>query len=128
MDLKLPDEPITAVIERDSIKYVLGNLISNAIKFTPRGGKIHLRLSRSGKAARFEVEDTGPGVPEGQIDQIFKKFQRGSPEPTGGEESTGLGLYIVGRIVEQLGGEIRCRSIEGEGACFTFDLPIAPRS
>ncbi len=126
IDLRLPDDPIQVVTIRESVLHILANLLSNAIKFTPPGRAVRLRLAREGDKARFEVQDEGPGIPRAQISRLFRKFQRSTAEPTGGENSTGLGLFIVGRLVDQLGGEIRCRSIEGEGACFIFDLPVEP--
>jgi len=123
--LELPRDTLQAMTHRESLQHVLDNLLSNAIKYTPPGKSVRVALSHLGSIFRFEVYDEGPGIPADQNDRIFNKYQRGNAIPTGGEDSTGIGLYIVDRLVTELGGKIHCRA-EEEGSCFILDLPADP--
>ena len=97
---------------------VLENLISNAIKYSEIGGNIFVRVYEERGKAILSVTDEGPGLSEHDQAQLFKRFARLTPEPTGGEHSSGLGLSIVKRLVEDMGGEVWCRSKLGEGSTF----------
>lgn len=97
---------------------VLDNLISNAIKFSPEGKTITVGANKVDNAIEFTIKDEGPGFSEDDKLKMFKKFQKLSAMPTGGENSTGLGLSIVKMIVDKLGGSIRVESKIGEGSCF----------
>ncbi len=117
------------VLHSDNLKLrsVFDNLISNAIKYAPIGGKIHLKMQRKDGHAVFSVSDNGPGVKEEDKERLFKKFQRLSAKPTGGEVSTGLGLYITKSYIESLGGTIEVsKSMRLAGAKFTINLPVEP--
>jgi len=105
------------------MRRVLDNLISNAIKFSPPGSTIKVRVSRSGTGWRFEVQDQGPGISENDRSRLFQDFARLSARPTGGEKSTGLGLAIAHRMVEAHGGQINVISEAGQGAIFWFTIP-----
>jgi signal transduction histidine kinase len=105
------------------IRQVLDNLISNAIKFSPPGSIIKVRVSRSGTGWRFEVQDQGPGISENDRSRLFQDFVRLTARPTGGEKSTGLGLAIARRMVEAHGGQIGVISEAGRGATFWFSIP-----
>ena len=107
---------------------VLGNLIGNAVKFTPPGGTVTLTLTptATGRGVRFSCEDTGMGIPANEIDSLFTSFTRASNAAAQQIPGTGLGLVIVRTIVEQHGGVVGLRSSEGEGTTVTVDLPLAP--
>jgi signal transduction histidine kinase len=116
----------------DEVRFeqILGNLITNAIKFTPAGGKITIRLwypiQPSGKAKqglKFEVEDTGIGIPEKFMDILFTKFGEHGRQGTTGEKSFGLGLPMLKGLIDSHGGNVVVKSKEGEGTIFTVFLP-----
>lgn len=101
---------------------VLENLISNAIKFSPRGKNIRVKAGKYNRIVRIEVMDQGPGIRKEDMPKLFKKFQRLAARPTGNEDSTGLGLSIVKRFVDSMGGEVHCESTFGEGANFIVEF------
>ncbi|RYD62084.1 MAG: ATP-binding protein, partial [Verrucomicrobiaceae bacterium] len=100
-------------------------LLSNAIKFTPPGGTVRLEWVLERDEAGFEVSDTGPGFAAEDLPKIFSRYARMSARPTGGETSTGLGLSMVKRLVDEEGGRVRLVSEPGEGAVFRISFPIA---
>ena len=102
---------------------VMDNLLSNAIKFTYPGGSIRVWPELEARAVRIHVSDTGQGLDEADLKDVFTGFKKLSARPTGGESSTGLGLAIVKKIVEAHGGTVGVRSRKGEGAVFTVSLP-----
>ncbi len=103
---------------------VIENLLSNAIKYSPFEKRIWVRLEKSEEFVRFSVRDEGPGISREDQEQMFGFFQRLSALPTGGENSTGVGLAIVKQIVELHGGHIWVESALGEGAEFIVKLPM----
>lgn len=105
------------------IRQVLDNLISNAVKYSPPGSAVRLRVTRLGAGWHFEVQDEGPGISEKDRSRLFQDFAHLSARPTGGEKSTGLGLAIARRMVEAHGGQIGVVSESGHGATFWFDIP-----
>lgn len=102
---------------------ILDNLVSNAIKFSPSGTKIELKVTEAEKVHRVTVRDHGPGIPAKELPQLFGKFSRLSTRPTAGESSTGLGLYIVKELVVKLKGEISVESEVGNGTAFCLEFP-----
>lgn len=105
---------------------VLGNLLHNAIKFTPAGGQITLRARPLGEMVEIQVQDTGIGIPADALPRIFERFYKVDPARTAGKtRSTGLGLAIAKHIVEAHGGKIWAESVEGKGSTFYFTLPLA---
>lgn len=108
----------------NKIQQVIDNLISNAIKFSPFDKKIFVKSEIAGEKAVVSVIDQGPGISEEDQKKLFGKFARLSAKPTGDENSTGLGLSIVKKIVEGLGGKIWCESRLGEGAAFKFEQKL----
>lgn len=105
------------------IRRVIMNLVSNAVKFSPRNSVVILRLEARDGRIFFSVCDNGPGIPQAELGALFKEFGRTSVRPTDGEHSTGLGLAIAKKIVEMHGGEITVRSEQGNGSQFEFWLP-----
>jgi PAS domain S-box-containing protein len=104
-------------------KQVLTNLVGNAIKFTPEGGRIELAARQENDQVRIEVRDNGPGIPPEQREQIFEAFFRLAQTGTA-TEGTGLGLAITARLVELHGSKLEIESQPEEGACFYFSLPL----
>ena len=102
---------------------VLENLVSNAVKYSPPGKNIFVRLKRHAEAVRVEVQDEGPGLSAEDQKKLFGKFARLSAKPTGGEHSTGLGLSIVKKMVEAMNGRVWCESELGRGATFIVEFP-----
>jgi len=102
---------------------ILHNLVSNAIKFTEKGGKITLSASREGTAVHFTVSDTGVGMPPEKLAQLFRLNLNASTKGTSGENGTGLGLNIVKEMVEKNNGEVGVESEVGVGTVFTITLP-----
>jgi signal transduction histidine kinase len=110
--------------DRDRILQVLGNLIGNALKFTPAGGSIEVRVEPAGELVRFAVADTGPGISEEDLPHVFDRFWQASRSRQGG---AGLGLAIAHGIVAAHGGELWAESEVGSGSTFVFMLPVARR-
>ena len=118
-------DPASAVIRFDPnrTEQVLNNLIGNAVKFSPAGGRIVVRVSREGAFLRTSIADNGPGIAAEELPVLFKPFYRGSAPLPAGERSTGLGLPIARRIVEAHGGVVGVESEVGRGSTFWFTLP-----
>ena len=121
----LPLEPIEAWCDKEKISQVITNFLSNAFKFTPSGGKVHLECSSYGKFIKLSVQDTGKGIPKDKIGKIFNKFESLAQAS---EKSTGLGLPISFDIIKLHKGEIFVESQEGKGAKFTFIIPVDLRN
>jgi signal transduction histidine kinase len=107
------------------LRQAILNLISNAIKYTPSGGKIHVRIERDDKQVLWSVKDTGIGIPKADLAKLFEKFYRAANVLAVETEGTGLGLYLVRLIVDRFGGKVWCESTEGAGSKFILALPIA---
>lgn len=114
--------PSTGAFDPDRVLQVLANLLGNAIKFTPAGGKVVVRLERTGDELAFAVIDTGIGIAEDKLEHIFERFLQVDATDRRG---LGLGLYISKCIVQGHGGRIWAESRLGEGSAFHFTLPIA---
>ena len=99
-----------------SVQHILNNLISNAVKYSPLGGVVSIGYSRD--THTFWIKDQGAGIPEDEQEKLFKKFSRTSVMPTGGESSTGLGLFIAQQLAEAIGAIIGVESATGAGSRF----------
>ena len=119
----VPGEPVELRFDRERVVQLLTNLIGNAIKFTPRGGSVSVRLSDGHEPATIEVRDTGPGIPADELPRVFERFYRGTNTGDARASGSGLGLAIVRSIVEMHGGEIEVASVVGEGTVFRITLP-----
>jgi signal transduction histidine kinase len=107
-----------------ALQHALQNLVSNAAKYGPRGGKILLQTDQHGTMLRFRVLDQGPGIAPGELEKIFVPFFRGKGAVEEQIHGTGLGLSLVKRIVEAHGGKASARNVEGAGAEFSIEIPV----
>ena len=116
--------PITIVGDRGRLRQLLLNLVDNAIKYTPEGGTVTLAVRRQNGSALFEVQDTGIGIPPGEIDKIFDRFYRVDKARSREQGGTGLGLSIAKWIAELHRGTISVASEVNKGSTFTVTLPL----
>jgi two-component system sensor histidine kinase GlrK len=119
------DDPPPVHVDQERIMQVLRNLVGNAIKFTPERGSITLTAEVRGRMLEVAVRDTGIGIPEGDLERIFIKFQQVLPNRSGKIGGTGLGLATVKQIILAHGGAVWATSQEGKGSTFYFTLPLA---
>jgi len=117
-----PPPQAIAWVDKIYLSRIFENLISNALKFSPEGKNIFVSIDEVGDKFVVKVKDEGPGISKEDQKNLYRKFQRLSARPTGGESSTGLGLSIVKALVEKMGSEIYCESEEGAGTTFTVML------
>jgi signal transduction histidine kinase len=117
------DLPETVHWDSDRMNEVLGNLLSNAFKFTERGGEVELSVQSTDHSIHMEVRDTGAGIPAEQVQHIFEKFFQADNQDSAAHAGTGLGLAIARQIVEAHNGTISCESSEGVGTTFSIVLP-----
>ena len=94
----------------------------SALKFSPPEKNVYVIIQETDKFAEIKVKDEGPGISLADQQKLFHKYQRLTPKPTGGESSTGLGLYLVQAMVSKMGGEVFCESEENNGATFIVRL------
>jgi signal transduction histidine kinase len=126
VEITVYGSPVPEVIgQADRLAQLMDNLVSNAIKFTPPGGRIDVRLATLDGHVRLEVSDTGFGIPEPEREKLFERFFRSQTALERQIQGTGLGLYISKAIVEAHGGRIGVQSAEGRGTTFVVELPIA---
>jgi signal transduction histidine kinase len=121
IDRPADDESLPATGEFKRTLQILMNLLTNAIRYTPEGGQIWIRTEQEGDLAAIIIADQGKGIDEADQARIFEKFERVDPGEPGG---TGLGLYIARRLARAMGGDIAVDSAPGQGARFTFTLPL----
>jgi len=118
-------EGIPAVlVDPELFRQVILNMVSNAIKYTPSGGKIDIRMGRENSFVRWAITDCGIGIPKASQARLFEKFYRAENVYKIETEGTGLGLHLVKLIVEKSGGRIWCESEENKGSTFQFTLPL----
>ena len=116
--------PAEVVWDLDRMNEVLGNLLSNAFKFTSRGGRVELHVDATGDAIAMQVRDSGAGIPQDQLPHIFRKFYQADNQSAADAAGTGLGLAIAKEIVEAHEGTIAAESTPGEGTTFLLTMPI----
>lgn len=122
INLVLPTEDIRVRADPGKLDQVLNNLLSNAVKFSPQNSTIQVTVDADLEDIVVSIHDQGPGIPKNEQTGLFSPFQTTSIRPTSGETSTGLGLYIARRIVEEHGGNIWVESEPGKGSRFCFIL------
>lgn len=123
VDVQVPDRPVELDVDPDEMERMLVNLLTNAVKFTPDGGRIGLRLGVDDLGATLAVSDTGVGIPEAEQDRLFSRFYRSSTATEQAVQGAGLGLTIVQAIVAMHGGSIDVESGADRGTTFTVRLP-----
>lgn len=134
-ELRIPDSiqltaelaptPVTVRADSERLRQVIGNLLDNAIKYSPNGGRIALRtITRDGQGV-IEISDEGIGIPAGEQERIFEKFYRLDPSMTRGVGGSGLGLYIIRELIAHMRGEVAVESQLDRGSTFTISLPLA---
>lgn len=111
--------------DRNATTQIFENLLSNAIKYSDPGSDVRCALETDETSVWMHVADNGPGLSEHDQKNLFKKFSRLSPQPTAGEPSNGLGLWIVQKMAKAMGGDVRCVSALGQGSTFSLMLPLA---
>ncbi len=115
--------------DEQALQQVLDNILSNAVKYSPHGKNVFVRIKASIDAVRVEIQDEGEGISPDDMKKLFGKFARLTARPTGGEHSTGLGLSIVKKMMEAMNGKVWCESEVGDGlptgATFIVELPMA---
>jgi two-component system sensor histidine kinase/response regulator len=109
--------------DRVHVAAVLDNLLSNAVKYSLPSKQIWVQMRGDKDWAVCSVQDEGPGLSQDDQAKLFQRGVRLTPTPTGGESSTGYGLAVAKELIEALGGTIWCRSVLGQGSCFSFRLP-----
>ncbi len=123
--VSIPTGRVT-MCDSDRVREAIDNLVSNAIKYSPIGGKISLQVDGDAATTVIRVTDEGAGLSPEDLSRLFGRFQRLSAKPTAGESSTGLGLSIVKKIIDMHGGNVRAQSEgPGQGSTFTITLPAA---
>ncbi len=125
---RFPRRPVSLEGDADLIKQLVLQLSSNAVKFTPNGGRIRLRLLAEREGIRLEVEDSGIGIPERELPRIFERFYQVEGGNTRRFGGTGLGLALCKSVADWHGGRISVRSQVGQGSCFVVELPYAAPS
>ncbi|MEI9898094.1 MAG: MASE1 domain-containing protein [Chthoniobacter sp.] len=120
----IPEAPVVVLTEAIAVEHILGNFLSNAVKFSAPQASVTLALERSKDTIRLCVADEGPGIPEEDRRDIFSgRIRAHGAQPTAGEPSSGLGLYLAGRLAERLGARVSCEAGENGGSVFSLSLP-----
>jgi signal transduction histidine kinase len=110
--------------DENKLRQVLVNLVDNAVKYSPQGGRVELRVRSVNGSCQIEVADEGLGIPPDEHERIFEKFYRLDPQQTQGVGGSGLGLYICRELVERMNGRLHVESEPGKGSRFTVELPL----
>jgi signal transduction histidine kinase len=111
--------------DREKLAQILLNLVDNAVKFSPEGGRVTVSARRRSDSVEVRVADEGIGIARGDQLRIFTKFYRAEGVTQGGTPGTGLGLFLARGLLAAMGGRIWVESKEGEGSSFVFELPLA---
>lgn len=125
IDFQILSGPLPKIeTDRDKLKRILLNLVSNAVKYSPRDGKVKIVLEKKGRNLQISISDSGVGIPAVDQGKIFKKFFRSNNVLKLIPDGTGLGLFISKALVEAMGGKIGFSSTEGKGTTFYFVIPL----
>jgi signal transduction histidine kinase len=122
VDCRVADDAGRIDVDRERLVQVLSNLVGNAIKFTPVGGRITVAADRAGDRVRFAISDTGPGIAPEEIPHLFDRYWQSAKNARLG---AGLGLFIVKGIIDAHGGSIWVESQPGHGTTFYFTIPAS---
>ncbi len=128
IELIAPERLAPVAADRDKVRQVLINLVENAIKYSPDGGRVQIGVEAHDEHALFQVRDEGLGIPPDERVRVFEKFYRVDPQMTRGVGGTGLGLYICNELVSRMGGRIWVEPNDERGSTFLFELPVAESS
>jgi signal transduction histidine kinase len=121
--LDFPEDFPSIQGDETRLRQVIDNLVSNAIKYSPKGGEVRISGTFDDQNVTVEVSDQGVGLPEDELDRIFERFYRVEGALSRKTQGTGLGLYLARAVVEAHGGEIMVKSKPGKGSTFQFTLP-----
>jgi signal transduction histidine kinase len=124
--VKLPHERIMVRMDKGMMEVILGNLLDNAVKFTPQGGRIHIALEVKGKEVWYVMQDSGVGIPQDQLERIFRRFYQVEHPLRRRHEGMGLGLSIAKDLAELHNGRIWVESVLNQGSRFTIAFPLIP--
>jgi len=124
MHFKPASRPAKVLVDVSAMQRILDNLISNAVKYSPLGKQVWVEVVAMKQEVVVSVRDEGPGLTDEDKQKVFGKMSRLSARPTGGEHSTGLGLYIVKKLTEEHGGAVGVESVYGKGATFWVKVPL----
>lgn len=125
MRVRKPEQPVVGEWNEDALRRISRNLLENAIKFTPENGEVTVRIEERDDAAVLEVADTGIGIREELLPDVFQAFRQESEGIDREYQGSGLGLSIVQHLVEEFGGTVQVETEKGEGTCFTVRLPLS---
>jgi protein-histidine pros-kinase len=126
LSLEIPGFPVQVAVDHDRIGQAIDNMLSNALKFTPRGGSVRVRLRTRERLAEIEVADSGPGIPENEAGRIFERLFRADSAVAQQVPGAGLGLTIALAIAEAHHGSIELVKDDSVGTTFRMELPLAP--
>ena len=124
LDVNFPEDPVIVNGDADAIYRVIYNLVDNAVKFTPEGGRISVAIELAPPKAVISVRNTGSGVSKEDAAHIFERFYKADKSRSVNKKGTGIGLYLVKNIIDEHGEDIILTSKEGEYAKFSFTLPL----
>jgi two-component system phosphate regulon sensor histidine kinase PhoR len=125
LEVEAPESVPQVAADADKVRQVLVNLVENAIKYSPDGGRVEVGIGERDGFLRFHVRDEGLGIAPEDQEQIFEKFYRADPQMTRGVGGTGLGLYICRELIGRMGGRIWAEPNGDRGSMFVFELPTA---
>lgn len=127
LNLDLGSGPAPVLGDRGQLLRVFSNIVDNAVKYSPDGGEIGIRLRRTARQVSVDIRDQGLGIAASDMDRLFTRFGRIVTTATQGIGGTGLGLYLCRELVRRLGGDVTATSVEGQGSTFTVRLPGTTR-
>jgi signal transduction histidine kinase len=123
LQVEAPDPRLHFYADRDRVKQIVLNVLSNAVKFTPAGGTVRIMVGAEGDEICFRVQDTGVGIPADKLDAVFEAFVQVESSQSRAYGGTGLGLAISRQLARAMGGDLTVKSVLGEGSTFALSLP-----